>query len=98
MKKDTMRSSKIKNFFRILDTLSSVLSVLAVLLIYHRLTENHLNVFNNMEWRKAQEDMEANPSTTNNPKDTNIVGQLAVQVWPKSESGPTFVAVNYLIC
>ena len=77
-----MRSSKIKNFFRILDTLSSVLSVLAVLLIYHRLTENHLNVFNNMEWKKAQEDMEANPSTTNNPKDTNIVGQLAVQVWP----------------
>ena len=75
-----MRTSKIKNFFRVLDTLSSVLSVLALLLIYHRVTENDLIGSDNVEWKEVRETLEASSSLLNDPA-INVDGKLAVQVW-----------------
>ena len=79
----TMQTLKIKNFLRILDTSSSVLSVLAVLLIFHHMTENYSNGLNKIERKNPKADLKGSRSHALNDSNNDIAnGNLAVQVWP----------------
>lgn len=83
LKTDAMRTSKIKNFFRILDTLSSVLSILALLLIYRILAEKKdFRGNDKIEWKNAQNQLKVTSSLANAPVEDTVNGKLAVQVWP----------------
>ena len=77
-----MRTLKIKNFLRILDTFSSVLSVLALLLIFHHVTDNNSNGLNTIETKNLQAVSKASPSPLNDSNNDTVNGNLAVQVWP----------------
>ena len=85
-----MRISKI---IRILDTVSSVLSVLALLLIYHRITDSDFSRLNDLEWKETQKDFEASSSLLNDPE-SDIDGKLAVQVWPNICGGKLSNLIN----
>ena len=76
-----MRGSKTKVIFRILDTLSSVLSLLALLLVYRRITDSDFSLFNNLESKTRQNDFETTPTQENDLNRYNN-GKLAVEVWP----------------
>lgn len=76
-----MRGPKLKVIFRILDTLSSVLSLLALLLIYRRITQSDFSLFNSLESTTRKNDFETTPTQENGLK-RYINGKLAVEVWP----------------
>ncbi|KAL9965425.1 hypothetical protein ACROYT_G029224 [Oculina patagonica] len=80
MKQETMRSLKIRTLLRVLDTGASVLSILALVLIYNRLTENrNVNESNSFEWKPTQEASKTPLPLQNDPAYSH--GKLAVQVW-----------------
>lgn len=82
MKQETMRSLKIGTLFRILDMASSVLSVVALLLIYNQVTENrNIDELNDMEWSLRTEKISKTPPPVQNDPAFSH-GKLAVQVWP----------------
>ena len=78
---ETMRSSKLRNLFRFLDTGSSVLSVLALVLMYNHISEKQdISESNRAEWMR-QEEFSKTSSTVEDDAG-NTKGKLAVQVWP----------------
>lgn len=77
-----MRSLKIRNFLRVLDTVSSVLSVIALLLIYNRVRENQEKTeSNSLEWKWTQQVSKTSQSSLEHDPASSH-GKLAVQLWP----------------
>lgn len=88
-----MRSFRIKTLLRILDTVGTVLSVLALVLIYNQMRENpSVSKPNSLEWKKPQVDSKTSSSVKNIFVYNN--GKLAVQVWPNICGGKLGHLVN----
>ena len=76
-----MRTPKIKNMLRILDSISSVFSILALLFIYEQLKGKYFSVRNKMDSKGNAKDFQKSSQALYHV-DSNIVnGKLAVEVW-----------------
>ena len=81
MKKDAMRSLKIKDMSRILDSISSIFSILALMFIYQLLKGKYFSVTNKIDSKENAKDFQKS-SQALYYFDCNIVyGKLAVEVW-----------------
>ena len=89
-----MRSLRIKKLFHILDTVGSVLSVLAVVLIYNQVKENpSISQPDSSDWKRTQVVSKTTSTTVKNNSVYND-GKLAVQVWPNICGGKLWHLLN----
>ena len=88
-----MRSLRIKKLFHILDTVGSVLSVLAVVLIYNQVKENPtIREPDSSDWKRTKVVSRTTSTVTNNSVYNH--GKLAVQVWPNICGGKLWHLLN----